>query len=275
MTTSGGTTGRGIDHIVLASRDLDALAAQYEGLGFTLTPKAYHEDRMGTSNRLAQFAGRNFIELLEVDRPHTVMDPGPGGFAFGAFLRSYLGKRQGLGMVVFRTADARADIAAWRAKGLDTYDPFDFERQATLPDGSQVTVGFSLGFVTSPLMPELAFFVCQNRAQEHFWKPAFQTHGNDSQEITAITIAAENPAAHAAFLSGLFDGEVTTTGCGISVACGPHRLDICTPDRVSDVTAAQLPEPGRAVGLEIRAPARAGALTPSAEAGGMFIQWVG
>ena len=60
------TTGRAIDHIGIASRSLDGLAARYEALGFTLTPRARHQDHMGTSNRLVQFRGRNFIELLEV-----------------------------------------------------------------------------------------------------------------------------------------------------------------------------------------------------------------
>ena len=62
-------SGRAFDHVVLAVRDLARTAATYESLGFTLTPRAAHEDRMGTSNRLAQFEARNFIELLEVDRP--------------------------------------------------------------------------------------------------------------------------------------------------------------------------------------------------------------
>lgn len=268
------TTGRGIDHIVLATRDLSALAARYEGLGFTLTPTAYHEDRMGTSNRLAQFEGRNFIELLEVDRPQTVAEPGPGGFAFGAYLKRYLGAREGLAMIVFRTDDARADIAAWRAKGLDTYEPFDFERQATLPDGSQVTVGFSLGFVTSPDMPELAFFVCENRAQEHFWKPAFQTHANGAEEITAIAIAASEPARHAVFLSNLFGGEVSTNHSGISIACDSHRIDVCRPEAIADPAAAAPAEEGRAVGIEIRTHQ-----TPlhvsAARGGAMFIQFTG
>ena len=65
-------SGRLIDHVVLAVRDLDRTAQTYEKLGFTLTPRASHEDRMGTSNRVAQFGGRNFIELLEVDRPERL-----------------------------------------------------------------------------------------------------------------------------------------------------------------------------------------------------------
>jgi catechol 2,3-dioxygenase-like lactoylglutathione lyase family enzyme len=60
-------SGRAIDHVVLAVRNLDRAAQTYQKLGFTLTPRAMHEDRMGTSNRLAQFGGMNFIELLEVD----------------------------------------------------------------------------------------------------------------------------------------------------------------------------------------------------------------
>ena len=64
-------SGRAIDHVVLAVEDLDRAAISYQILGFTLTPRAAHEDRMGTSNRLAQFRGRNFIELFEVDPGRT------------------------------------------------------------------------------------------------------------------------------------------------------------------------------------------------------------
>ena len=67
-------SGRAIDHVVLTVRDLDAAAITYQRLGFTLTPRAAHHDQMGTSNRLVQFRGRNFIEVLEVDRPEHLPD---------------------------------------------------------------------------------------------------------------------------------------------------------------------------------------------------------
>jgi hypothetical protein len=266
-------SGRAIDHVVIAGRDLDALAARYEGLGFTLTPEAHHEDRMGTSNRLAQFRGRNFIELIEVDRPETVEQPAPGGFAFGAFLKRYLARREGLAMIVFRSQDARADVAAWREHGVDTYEPFDFQRQARLPDGTEATVGFSLGFATSPEMPELAFFVCQNRAEEHFWKPAYQEHANGAEEIAAVLLVARDPARHGAFLARLFDGAVTGRPGGVSVACGPHRIDIVEPEALPGWQG----DPGDGAlgaGLALRVPARAGATRPAAEAGNVAIEWV-
>ena len=120
------TTGRGIDHIGIASRDLDGLAAQYQALGFTLTPRAYHQDHMGTSNRLVQFRGQNFIELLEVDRPKTMLPHGPGFMGFGQFNHDYLKTREGLSLIIFRTEDTAADLAAWKAKGLGVYDQFNF-----------------------------------------------------------------------------------------------------------------------------------------------------
>jgi hypothetical protein len=267
-------SGRAIDHVVIAGRDLDGLAARYQALGFTLTPQAYHEDRMGTSNRLAQFRGRNFIELIEVDRPETVDRPGPGGFAFGAFLERYLARREGLAMIVFRTDDARADTAAWKAGGIDTYEPFDFQRQARLPDGTEATVGFSLGFATSREMPDLAFFVCENRAPEHFWKPAYQEHANGAEEIAAVLLVAREPGRHGEFLSRLFGGVVTDRQGGVSVACGPHRIDVLAQEAV----AGWRDDPGEGAlgaGLAVRAPARSGTITPAEEAGGVRIEWTG
>ena len=46
---------RGIDHLVLAVRDLEKARTFYQRLGFTLTPRAQHP--WGTANHLAQLNG--------------------------------------------------------------------------------------------------------------------------------------------------------------------------------------------------------------------------
>ena len=51
---------RGLDHLVLTVRDLDAAEARFRALGFTLTPRAHHP--FGTSNNLAIFDG--LVELF-------------------------------------------------------------------------------------------------------------------------------------------------------------------------------------------------------------------
>src|SRR5215475_5184524 len=143
-------TGRAIDHVVLAVKDLNRAASLFEHLGFTLTPRAQHEDRMGTSNRLAQFRTGNFIELLEVDRPAKLAphanSASPPFFSFGDHNRLAAAEREGLSMLAFASEDARADLEGFRASGVSPFAPFDFERTATLPGGDKVTVAFSLAF---------------------------------------------------------------------------------------------------------------------------------
>src|SRR5258707_15393503 len=159
------TTGRSIDHVVLAVRDLDRAAARYERLGFTLTPRASHDDRMGTSNRLAQFRGESFIELLEVDRPDKLaahdFSQVPPFFSFGDHNRLALREREGLSILAFASDDARADIRRFEAAGLATFLPFDFERQARLPNGTEATVGSTLAFGRSAHVPKLDLLVSQ------------------------------------------------------------------------------------------------------------------
>jgi hypothetical protein len=206
------TSGRAIDHVVLAVQDLDRAALSYQELGFTLTPRAAHEDRMGTSNRLAQFRGRNFIELLEVDRPEGLarhdLAASPPFFSFGDHNRLAVRERDGLSMMVFASDDARADILSFSSANLPTFAPFDFERFAELPDGAQVTVAFSLAFVQSPEMPRVAFFVCENRAQDYFWKPEYQSHANGATGIVAVYLSSVAPERDAAFVNKMFGGKV-------------------------------------------------------------------
>jgi len=275
------TSGRAIDHVVLAVQDLDRTALKYQELGFTLTPRAAHEDRMGTSNRLAQFRGRNFIELLEVDRPDRLarhdFAASPPFFSFGDHNRLAVRERDGLSMMVFASDNARADLLSFSSADLPTFAPFDFERRAELPDGRQVTVAFSLAFVQSPKMPKVAFFVCENQAQDYFWKPEYQSHANGAIGIVAVYLASAAPERDAAFVNKLFGGQISSIPGGYSVACGPSQeLRVLTPQAMAKHDKSfGGPEKGSPLlaGIAVAARARQG-LTPVQEAGGMFIEWV-
>jgi len=275
-------SGRAFDHVVLAVRDLARTAATYESLGFTLTPRAAHEDRMGTSNRLAQFREKNFIELLEVDRPERLARHNfalsPPFFSFGEHNRRAVAQRDGLSMLVFAGDDARADIAQFRAADVPTFAPFDFERLGKLPNGTEVTLAFTLAFTQSPQMPEVAFFVCQNRAPDAFWKPEYQSHANGATGIAAVYLSSPAPERDAAFVGKMFDGDVSgLPGGGCRVACGPSQeLRVLTPQHVSarDPSFQGLERgEARLVGIALAA-LTGGGFTPAAGAGGMFIEWV-
>jgi len=269
-----------IDHIVVAVRDLARAGATYEGLGFTLTPRAEHPPTMGTANRLAQFAGRNFIEVLEVDRPQGQILPDlsltPPRFGFGWHNRRFLEGREGLSMLVLASDDARGDLARLAGEGLTTYAPVDFERRARLPDGQEVTVAFSLGFATDPAMPDIAFFFCQQRFPEHFWKPDFQRHANGARAIRRLWLVADEPARHGAFLATLTGGSVAPVPGGIAVACAEgEELRVLTPEAIRAIAPDGVPSPRAGAvfaGIEI-ATSQPRATTPAGSAHGLFIVW--
>src|SRR5258708_25542301 len=130
---------RGIDHLVIAVRDLDAARAVYQRLGFTLTPEAHHP--FGTKNSLVQLDG-SFLELVAVADPALIPEPTPQRFSFAAFVRDFLTRREGMSMLVLKSRDANLDHAAFATRGLRTFDPIRFERLAPGPDGSDKPVAF-------------------------------------------------------------------------------------------------------------------------------------
>lgn len=217
---------KGIDHFVLCGRDHQAMRESYAALGFTLTPEARHP--FGTGNSLIQLEGC-FLELLSVFEPGQIPPPAPGQFSFAAFNRDFLAQREGMSMLVLDSIDARADVAAFRAAGLQTYEPFDFSRQARLPTGKEVSVSFSLAFATHPTMPDMAFFTSQQHAPQHFWKTEYQRHTNRALTILEVCLVAERPADHAGFLSAFAGFPAATIADGITVRTARGNITCLTP----------------------------------------------
>jgi catechol 2,3-dioxygenase-like lactoylglutathione lyase family enzyme len=270
--------GRGIDHVVVAVRNLERAAETYARLGFTLTPRARHP--WGTANRLAQFQGQNFIEFLEINRPELLFDhdraADPPLFSFGAFNRDFLEGGEGMSMLVLTGDDSRADVERFRAAGLKTYAPFDFERDAALPDGTTVKVAFSLAFATNTEMPRAAFFTCHNRFPENFWKPHYQTHPNGARSVAETVMVAEDPPRYAGFLSGFTGGRPEAIDRAIRVSCGPHLLSLLSPKTFAERFPAEdidLSTGPRFAAIVIEGPEVTAGVTPAAEACGVAIEW--
>jgi hypothetical protein len=222
------TVQRPLDHLVLAVRDLAAAQDSYTRLGFTLTPKALHP--FGTANSLVQLQG-NFLELLTVADRSVIPSPTPGNFSFASFNERFLQAREGMSMLVFASDDARRDQAAFAESGLQTYAPFDFSRLAKLPDGSEVTVGFSLAFVTDARMPQAAFFVCQQHAPQYFWKSEYQRHPNGAMTVAEIIMVAAEPASLTEHFARLQpDGAVVSVGTGIGITTSRGAITVLDPD---------------------------------------------
>ncbi|MDQ2634216.1 MAG: VOC family protein [Pseudomonadota bacterium] len=195
---------KGIDHLVLAGRDLDAMRDVYGRLGFTLTPSAQHP--FGTGNTAIQLRG-SYLELLAVTRPDDVVEPRTGQFSFSAFNRDYLARHEGFSMLVLGTGNAPAEIETWRKAGLQTYEPFDFSRMARLPDGEERRIGFSLAYTSTPAAPWLGHFACQHHAPEYFAQPQYQAHENTAEAIRDVWISGDGALDLAEHMRVFVGGE--------------------------------------------------------------------
>lgn len=218
---------RGVDHLVLCTRDLNRAAETYARIGLTTTPLAHHP--FGTGNMLVQLQGC-FLEVLGVTRPELIPADTAGAFNFGGFNRDFLAARDGMSMLVLDSTDEVADRADFSAKGLKTYAPFSFQRQAKLPDGTEATVGFSLTFTGDPVLPAMGFFTCKQWRPDLFWKPDYQRHPIAATSIAEVLIVAPEPAPAAAFLAKFADaGLPAAIAGGHTVATARGALTVLTP----------------------------------------------
>ena len=269
-------TERQIDHIVHAVANLDAAAATYEAMGFTLTPRAQHA--WGTANRLIQFPDKSFIEVLEIERPELIpghgFDETPPRFSFGAYTRDFLADGEGLSMLVLSGDDSRGDAARFAEAGLGGYAPFDFERQARQPDRSEVTVAFSLAFATSNEMPRAAGFTCHNRFPENFWKPKYQQHANGAEGLAEVVMVSAEPGEQRPFFESFTGVEATAEESGLAFALGPHRLSVMTPQSYAarfGQPASSLEQGPRFAAVIVSGKSLASGITPAAAGHGLMV----
>ena len=115
-----------LDHVGIAIADLDAGEAQFQRLGFQLTPRGYHtlpppspgteRPRTGTGNHCAMLR-RGYLELIGITDP-----------AYQGRLRADLARYEGLHLAAFGTKDAPATARALRRAGLEAAEPRILER---------------------------------------------------------------------------------------------------------------------------------------------------
>jgi glyoxalase-like protein len=231
---------KAINHLVLACRDLEAMRAHYPSLGFTVTPRSQHP--FGTGNALVQLHG-TYLELLAVTMPQDVPEHAAGQFSFAAFNRDYLARHDGFSMLVLDTDDARADIAAWRAAGLQTYAPIDFSRKAKLPDGQEITVGFALAFVSHPAAPWLGLFACQHYSPHYFEQPRYLQHGNGASRVADVWVVGDTAPELAGFLQTVTGAKAVKDNSGAILQTRTGAIVLARPAAFESAFGVAAPHP--------------------------------
>jgi len=163
----------GIDHAVLAVRDLDAAAANFRELGFTLTPRGHHS--IGSQNHCIML-GSTYIELLAPMGVHPWLE----------HYREFLRSGDGLAAIALRTDDADTAYQALRENGVAAAPPMDLSRPV---DGG--VARFRLVRIEG--VPNV--FVCQHQTPELVWRSEWQRHANGASQLTGVALAARRPFA--------------------------------------------------------------------------------
>ena len=208
----------GIDHAVVAVKDLDAAAESWKRLGFTISPRGTHSAPMGTGNYTIML-GEDYIELSGV----------LAATEHNAATRTFL-ERTGGGIerIAFTTPDAAAGAAEIRGMGYAAIGPTDFERPVTMPDGSQSAAKFSAFFWPADETPGgIGLFACQHKTRETVWIPQLQEHANTATRIARVFIVSPAPDDDARQLSRMIDGAARTQPDGsVVVPTGSTRADL-------------------------------------------------
>jgi len=157
---------------VIAVRDLDAAAAGFRALGFTLTPRGFHS--IGSQNHCIMFAA-TYVELLAAPIEHSWLDH------YRRFLHQH---GDGLAAIALATHDADAVHAQLRAHGVAVKPPMDLSRPVE---------GGVARFRLVQIEGAPAVFICQHLTRELVWRREWQAHGNGAAELVGVSLAVSKP----------------------------------------------------------------------------------
>lgn len=209
----------GIDHVVVAVRDLERARMAWSRLGFTLTPRGRHLGQ-GTANYCIMFA-QDYLELLGFAEPDD----------YARKLQEFLARREGPMSVAFAPEGTPEQVAAALATlGLHPSEPRALGRQLELPEGT-VVPRFSLLSLPPAEVPALDAFVCGHLTPELVRRAEWLVHPNDAVGLRGVYLAVAETAPLLPAYDRLFGlHEVTTTDAVAAVRVGPHRILFATPD---------------------------------------------
>jgi catechol 2,3-dioxygenase-like lactoylglutathione lyase family enzyme len=163
---------RGLDHIPIAVHDLEAAAARYRELGFTLKPGTPHDN--GIRNQHVKFADGTELELITAPR---AVDP------LTSTYRQHLS-----------AGDGPAFVAFYAPSMVRVAEQLDVVRQAYRKDHVFIDIPNDdpIGYV---------FFGPRNRSPTD--RPEHFAHANSADSLVAVWIAADDLSRERRLLQAL------------------------------------------------------------------------
>ncbi|HWP56893.1 MAG TPA: VOC family protein [Candidatus Acidoferrales bacterium] len=242
----------GIDHIVIAVRDLDAAARDYERLGFTVVPGGRHP--VGTHNALIALADGSYIELISFYRENPNH-------------RWWKPLQIGEGLVDFcmQTSDLLDDLETMRSAGIRMHDPQPWSR--TRPDGYELKWRLAI-----PQEGDrgVAPFLIQDETPREERVPRQVDHANGATGIAGLTIAVTDPIVVRDWYRSLVrrHGEPVRRpelgAAGVAFKVRRHAFEFLAPESPESPIARALEKRGPApYAAVLKSAGRSGPLDPA------------
>ncbi len=215
------TTATTLDHVGVGARDLAALAATYERLGFTLTPVARHRGK-ATWNRCAMLT-QGYLELIA-----------PADPAIPDRLHGQLDRYEGLVIVAFGMADTAGNLARLHRAGFNDVTMTPLERPVDEADPNGPIARFER--LVLPDAPEGTIQLVKHLTPEAISQPRFTHHPNAAAALAEVVVAVPDPAETAARFSRLAGFPVVPDAvAGFALPLPRGRVRIVPPDAVGRI----------------------------------------
>lgn len=204
----------GLDHAVIAVRDLDVARETFTRMGFSLAPRGLHST--GSSNHNVML-GLDYFELLQVPQANPLQ----------AYFHEFLRHQEGLAALALTGTDVQAALPALTREGFEPSTPLDFSRKVT--SGSRTgTARFRLTNLAAHTTPGALVFICQHFTRELVWLPELQKHANGATGLGAVAFVAEKVAYLAGVYGRVFGAWPERIEEGLKVETGSAPLAFCT-----------------------------------------------
>jgi hypothetical protein len=191
--------GRGVDHVVVAVRDLLRAQHDYELLGFKVSPGGHFPG--GISNSIMHFENGGYLELISVTAAQNDSGRGqqdPGYTELGAGITGFAKKHEGAMFLGLNVSSAKETAEYLRTHNFDVEDPepgsLMKEGETKMPPPEWYTVGNADKPAPNKLTFRLPIFFIEYLDAARFKKVRDQ--GLENHDNTAVAMRAVWFAVH-------------------------------------------------------------------------------
>lgn len=180
-----------LDHTGCIVNALATGAAQWERLGFNLTPESRQRGAVPGREGFHPWATANRCVILRDTYLELI------GVVDSAAFNPWAGfsaKNEGLHILALRCRDAESAHAILSTRTAALLPPVPRERILDV-DGEPRAMRFRNIFSRDEVWPEARYLVIEHQTPEFLWQPRYQRHPNGACDLVAVTFVADDPSA--------------------------------------------------------------------------------